>query len=240
MTKKAGKAKKASSSFAKATEDKKVSRVKSSSVFKGEPQTMEELMKSVGQEIHAWRRGDTVTGKITAIHGRQVYVEVGTKAEGIIANREQETARDFIKSLKVGDEITCQVLSPEIEGGYLLLSLKKAATGSVWKQLTEAKEKGEEIEVQVQQVIRGGLLVSFLGISGFIPGSQLGQALQENLAELSSAGQKLKVKVVEIDEAQEKLIFSEKAVSEKEKIAQVAKALEKIRKLQSVDKLRDY
>jgi len=198
---------------------KKVSKAlkdQSPKISKGEPQTMEELLAQTGYQIRGLKRDQQVTGTITNITSKAAFVDVGAKAEGIIVGKEFETAREYIKSLKVGDKVEARVAMPEGEGGHPLLSLKSEALTSAWKKLNQAKGQSEEIEVQVKDLIRGGVLVNAFGISGFIPSSQLGTAWQERQDQL--IGRNIKVKVIEVDETQNRLILSEKAVSEKEKI----------------------
>ncbi|MDO8551647.1 MAG: S1 RNA-binding domain-containing protein [bacterium] len=187
---------------------------------------MEELLSSTGYQFKGLKRGQTVVGKITQILSKAVLVDIGAKTEGIVGEREFEAARDFIKTLKVGDEISCQVYNPESDSGQILLSLKRTAFSSGWQQLLRAREIGDEVEVMVTQITRNGLIVEIYGLNGFIPNSQVGEIYQNRLGELID--RKIKVKVVEVDEAEGRLIFSEKAVSEKEKMEAVREALKKV------------
>lgn len=194
---------------------------------KTEPQTMEELLSSTNYQFHGLKRGDTVEGVITEITKRSVLVNIGSKTEGIVGEREFEAARGYIKNLKVGDKLSLQVINPESESGQILLSLKRAAFASGWKHFQELKKNGEEVEVLVTQVGRSGLVVECYDLVGFIPNSQIGSGYQKRVNEL--VDKKIKVKVVEVDEANQRLIFSEKAVSEKEKIAEIQAAIQKIK-----------
>ena len=214
------------SSSAKASEDKQLSLAKSAHGTSN-PQTMEELLASTNYQFKGLKRGQTVTGVIKSIAPKTVLIDVGGKTEGIIAEREFESARDFIKNLKVGDELSLQVLNPESESGQALLSLRKTAFSTAWKQLAEIRENGDEIEVLVSSVGRNGLMIQAYGLNGFIPNSQIGSQYMGKLNEL--VGKKIKVKPVEVDEMSEKLLFSERAVSEKEKIAEIEAALESVK-----------
>jgi len=194
---------------------------------KSKPQTMEELLNATGYQFKGLKRGETVTGVITGISGKAVLVDIGAKTEGLVGEREFDAARDFIKTLKVGDRLSFQVVNPESESSQIYLSLRKSAMSSGWGKLLEAKEKGEELEVLVSQAGKSGLVVESFGLTGFIPNSQIGSQNLKRLNELVE--KRIKVKLVEVDEANERLIFSEKAVSEKEKIAEIAKAIEKVK-----------
>lgn len=191
------------------------------------PQTMEELLATTDYQVKGLHRGETIVGKVAAIAGRTVFIDIGAKTEGVILDREYEAARDFIKNLKIGEEIVCQVYNPESDSGQILLSLKRTALSSAWQKLTQVKERNEEIEVLVSEVGRSGLMVSVFGLSGFLPNSQLGASLAGKTGEL--VRQRIKVKIIEADQENEKLIFSEKAVSEKEKMAQASQAMAKVK-----------
>lgn len=198
-----------------------------SSPASDEPRTMEELLKTTDYQFQGLKRGMTVVGKISQISAKALFVDIGAKTEGVIAEREFDLARDYIKGLKMGEEISCEVFNPESESGQILLSLRKTAFLSGWRQLAKAKEKKEEIEVLVTDVGRNGLTVEIYGLDGFVPNSQIGNQLLGKMADL--AGKRIKVKVVEIEEKERRLIFSEKAVSEKDKIEAVKKAIKKVK-----------
>lgn len=193
----------------------------------GEPQTMEELLTQTGYQIHGIKRGAQVSGKITMITSKAIFVDIGAKAEGIIADKEFEAVKDFFRDLKIHDKIVARVISPENDAGQTLLSLRTEVSFSAWKKLAEAKAKDEEISVQIEQMTRGGYLANLYGIPGFIPTTQLGTILQDKQQEL--VGKTIKIKILEIDEAQNRLILSEKAVSEKEKIEKVKEIIRKVK-----------
>ena len=184
---------------------------------------MEELLAATGYELKGFKRGDVVTGKVTEIGGRAVFVDVGGKAEGIVAEREYEAAKDYVKALKVGDEITGIVTSPENDSGQLILSLKRAAADSRWKVFEEAYASGATIGVCGKEVNRGGLLVEAEGVFGFIPSSQLSREAADNVGEM--VGKDIQVKVIEVDREQNRLVLSEKAVSEAGEIEARKRAL---------------
>lgn len=194
---------------------------------KSEPQTMTELLAQTDYQVKGLKRGQQIEGIVKNISSKIVFVEIGAKAEGLVVNREFEAARDYIKNLKIGDKVLISVVSPEDNMGQILLSLKKAAYTLAWKKFLEAKEGQEEVEVQVKEIISAGLLVEASGLSGFIPQSQIGKSNLGKIKELP--GKKLKVKVLEVDQVSNRLVFSEKAVCEKEKIAKVKKLLQKVK-----------
>lgn len=191
-----------------------------------EPQTMEELLSSSGYNLHVLKRGETVTGIVTAISPKSVSIDLGAKTEGVIADRWYQFSAEYIKTLKVGDEVSAQIISPESESGQIILSLRKSASSQAWKKLQEIAEADGELEVVVRDTTRAGLLVEAHDTAGFIPNSQISSDLLADLSNLIS--KKIKVKIREVDPENDKLILSEKAVSEKEIIAQAHDALNQI------------
>ncbi len=192
-----------------------------------EPQTMEELLSHLGYQFKVLKKGDQLEGIVKDISSKAVFIDVGAKTEGIVANREFEAARDFISNLKIGDKVLVSVVSPEDRSGQLILSLRKAAVFSAWEKFLKVKEKNEEVEVKVKEISPSGILVEADGLVGFIPFSQIGIGLQKKVNFLRGAS--LRVKVLEVDQAKNRLIFSEKEVSEKEEIEKVKKVIGKIK-----------
>lgn len=189
---------------------------------------MEELLTQAGYTLRGFKRGDTVEGKITGITSKAVFIDVRGKTDGVVAGRELEAIRGFLKNLKVGEKITATVVSPETEQGQMILSLRRLAAISSWGKVAAAKEKGEELAAEVTSKTQAGFLIQVEGLTGFIPASQMGAKLLSKGRDL--VGRKIKVKVVEVDKDQNRLVCSERLISEKEEILKTQKALKKIKK----------
>ena len=170
-----------------------------------EPQTMEELLNNTGYQLRGFKRGDTVTGKVISIKPSEILIDIGYKSLGIISEREIDLVAGLFPNLKVGDEILVQIVSPETDAGQIVLSIRRAGLDKKWQELLEKKEKGEAVEVSNLESARGGLLVDWQGVRGFLPASQLASALGTK-----SLGEKIKVIVLDIDKTTNRLVFSEK------------------------------
>jgi len=192
-----------------------------------EPQTMEELLAQSSLPIKIFKVGDVVEGIVTEKTPKAIYLDIGGKTEGMVIDREMKAAADFIKQLKVGDKVLAVVTQPENDRGQTLLSLKKAALQKLWQEFEEKLKTGEIIKVRGLQVNKGGLLVEAKGLSGFIPASQFSSALAGKVEEL--IGKTLEVKVIEVEPTKNRLVFSEKAVSEASLLKEQAEALKKIK-----------
>ena len=192
-------------------------------VSKTTPSTMDELLASVGYKLKGFRRGEVVVGIVKEVTAKTMYVDIGGKAVAVVAEREYELSRDYFKSLKTGDEVTGTVLVAENDAGQVVLSLRKAAAESRWKHFEEALAADSIMTVKVKESTKGGLLVDAEGVIGFVPTSQLSKEIEGDVANL--VDRNLQVKVIEVDREQNRLVMSEKAVSEAEEIASRKKAL---------------
>jgi ribosomal protein S1 len=187
---------------------------------------MEELLATVGNAPKILKKGDTVEGAVVSVTHREVLVDIGWKSFGIVAFWELEQVKDYAASLKPGDKVVAQVVNPENDMGYVVLSLRRANMERRWILLNQAKEKGNDLEVVGLETARGGLLVDWQGLRGFIPTTQLEGNLATNL--ISLIGKKIKVRVLEVDKTINRLVLSQKAAAmgvtplvQKEKLAKI-------------------
>lgn len=160
--------------------------------------------------------GDVVTGEVLDIDDdRQVIVGIqGAGVEGVVPLRELSTQHidNINDEVKIGDELELVVISrigDDKEGGSYLLSRKRLLARKVWKEIEEKAANGEELEVPVTQVVKGGLVVD-AGVRGFIPASMIENRYVDDLN--AYKGQTLKVKIIEINPEDNRLILSHKAV----------------------------
>lgn len=195
---------------------------------RGTPTTMEELLRKTGYQVKTLSRGQKIEGTVVEVTPKSLILDVGAKAEGIVAEREFAAARDFIRKLSPGDKVEAQVVVPEAESGQSLLSVQGAAQRYAWERLEEAKNKDQEVEAKVEEVVKGGLSVFVEGIPGFIPGSHLGGDLAQNPQK--AVGRGIKTKIIELDREKDRLVLSEKAVSEAGVMKAQEKALKKVKK----------
>ncbi len=191
------------------------------------PKTMAELMERYGQSVKTSQKGETVSGKITDKTRKSILVDIGGKTEGIVVEKEFDAARDYIDQLNIGDTVEAYVISSENDRGQILLSLKKAAIDTKWDEFTKAMDEDQVIKVKGLEVNKGGLIVVIDGIRGFIPSSQFSKEYIGNIAKLKN--KVIDAKVIEVDKEKNRLIFSEKHVSEAGEIAQRAQALSSVK-----------
>lgn len=183
---------------------------------RGEPQTMEELMKTYGDGFKSFILKQRVVGKITYIDNKKVLLDIGGKSEGLVYDKAYKLAEEFIKTLKVGDEVEGVVLVPETRDGYTILSLKQAAQKLAWGRIEKAYQDKIPVTVTGKMVNQAGVLVEVDGITGFIPTSQLGRDVAKNPQGL--VDHKFSTIIIDFDRDMNKVVLSEKEVSEAEEL----------------------
>lgn len=146
------------------------------------------------------------------VNRKVVLVDIGAKTEGMVTDKEYEIAKDFIETIKIGDEIDVYVATDENERGQIMLSLRRAMMGKLWDMLEDYLKNETEVQVKSVELNRGGMIVKWQGLRGFIPSSQFGSSYAGNLQSL--VGKAIAVKPIEVDREKNRLIFSEKHVSE--------------------------
>lgn len=161
------------------------------------------------------KKGDIVTGTVVKVENNQAFVDIGYKYDGIIPLREISSVplENIADAVQLGQEVTCKVLSINDEKEILTLSKRQAEGEKAWEKMQEYFEKGETFEAKVADVVKGGLVVD-VGVRGFIPASMVERHFVEDFSDYK--GRTLKLKVREIDRANNKLILSHKDVLEEE------------------------
>src|SRR3989344_1481976 len=175
-------------------------------------QTMDELLAATGYNLKGVKKGDLVEGTITRVSPKEITVDIGGKTEGVVIDRELENYKDTLMALKIGDHVAAQVIVAENDRGQSVLSLRRSIFEKSWKDLVAKQKSGVPVEVIVKDPVRGGLLVDYGGLRGYIPQSQLDGAFSKQLDKTS--GRRIQVKVVEVEKETNRLVFSQRAMSE--------------------------
>lgn len=170
---------------------------------------------------------DVIEGKVIGIEKSAVYIDIPPFGTGIIYGREYINARDIIKKINVGDGVAGKVVSISNKDGYIEISLKEARQALIWSEAEDAIRDKKIYELTVQEANKGGLILAWQGISGFLPASQLKtehyprvadgdkDRILEELKKL--VGQKISVAIIGASPKEGKLIFSEKNPEQKNK-----------------------
>lgn len=160
--------------------------------------------------------GDTLTGKVAKIEEKQALLDVdGFKYTAIlpiseVSNIHIEKISDV---LNIGDEIKVAVKKFNPDKDELVVSKRTVDAGFAWDELARKKDSGEVFEAKVAEVVKGGLVVD-VGLRGFVPASQVELNYVEDFSDYK--GKTLKLKVIELDRDNNRVILSQKAVLEEE------------------------
>jgi small subunit ribosomal protein S1 len=187
------------------------------------------------EELNFPVAGEVRTGNIVSHNNNEILVDIGAKSEGVIDSKEVSTFDDeTMAKLEVGNEIYVYVVNPEDSKGNIVLSYSKAAEVEDWERAAKSLENQDVIKCKVLGFNRGGALVGFGLLRGFVPNSQLSRDRQisrndqteKQRALQNLVGETLKVKVIEVDRERNRLILSENAAGKEIREARKAELLE--------------
>lgn len=168
-----------------------------------------------------------VEGPVIVIEKSSVFVDLSPYGTGIIYGREFANAKDIIKKINLGDTIKAKVVEAENENGYVELSLKEAKQALIWSEAEKAIKGKTVLNLEIKDANKGGLILEWQGIQGFLPASQLkpehyprveDSDKDKILKELKKlVGEKINVMIISTLPKEGKLIFSEKENNPEEK-----------------------
>lgn len=169
--------------------------------------------------------GDVVEGDVIGVEKSAVYINLNPYGTGIIFGKEFINARDIIKKVNIGDKVAAKVVDAGNKDGYIELSLKEARQALIWDEAEVAIKNKTVLELPVEEANKGGLIITWQGIKGFLPASQLKtehyprvndgdkDKILDELKKL--VGQKISVLIITALPKEGKLIFSEKNIEKK-------------------------
>jgi small subunit ribosomal protein S1 len=191
------------------------------------------MAKYIAEIVARPEPGAIVEAPVIKVDKRAVFVDMPPYGVGVIYGREYMNARDLIKHMNVGDVITAKVVESENAEGHVELSLKEARQSLIWADAEELVRKKTVLDLPVKDANKGGLILEWQGIMGFLPASQLSgdhyprvedgdkDKILDELKKLT--GEKLSVVMITAVPKEGKLIFSEKEHNQKEKEEIVSK-----------------
>lgn len=171
--------------------------------------TMEDLLKS-----HLFvppKKGTEMDATIISLSKKHVLFDVGWKSYAVLGELETKELATYLPYLTAGDSIPVKIVVEETKEGYPVVSMRKFFEKGKWDILEKKQKKEEEIEVICGDYGKGGIFIDFMGIRGVIPRIQLTGEYSDHPEKLY--GQKVKVKVLEVDKDKNRLVVSQKAVA---------------------------
>jgi len=188
-------------------EKTKKTKTKTSKTNAGNVNPMELLLQKAS--LSQFRKGDFVQGKIVSLSRSNVLFDIGAKAYAVLGNKELKEIATYFPYLKNGDTVKVRVIAEESKEGFPVVSMQKFFEKGKWEILQQKKTKEEEIDVICGEYAKGGVFIDFMGIRGVIPKIQLTDDYLNRPEKL--VGQRIKVKILEVDETKNRLVVSQKA-----------------------------
>ena len=189
------------------------------------PQTsvLTHLIKEPGAIVVS-KKGELLNAVFINRDKRAYYFDLGRYGTGILYGLELLNARDNVKELKRGETISAKVVEPENEEGYVELSLAETTKHKAWQEIKELQDKGEILALKINGANSGGLMTEIKELPAFLPVSQLAAGHYPRvpsgdrgkiLEELKKfVGQEIKVKIIDFNPRNNKLIVSEREIFE--------------------------
>ena len=186
-----------------------------------EEQQVSSLMGDLWEEEYDYkhpRRGDIRQAIVLSIEPDQMVVDLRAKRDGIVPESDLKRLDEKeLNAIHIGDEIPVYVLKSADSDGNIIVSVNMALLHQDWLRAEEFLRSGEIYEGEISNRNKGGLIVPFGRIRGFVPASQLVDmprrlSHDQKMAKLSEfIGKTLPLKVIEVNRRRRRLIFSERA-----------------------------
>lgn len=183
-----------------------------------------EKLLAEGDYLNLPQIGDVIEGTVIGSGRREIRLDIGGIATGVVRGRELFAESSEYAGLKPGEKIEATVMDLENENGELELSFRFAGQAKAWEEIRRLFTTGEAVDTKIIEANKGGLIVRIQHITGFLPVSQLspdhyprvsGGDKTKILEKLKSyIGMTMTVRVLDANENDEKLIVSEKAIWE--------------------------
>lgn len=184
----------------------------------------DEFLRLVNESLNIPNEGEIRKGKIIKITPSEVYVDIGSKSEGIASRWEFKEP-----DIKEGDEVFVYIEALDGPDGRTIVSKHKADFLMSWDKIKEAYQNNTTIKGKVHKQVKGGLMVDIFGVSAFLPGSQIDVKRVKSIS--SYVGKEIEVKVIKINRARKNIVVSRKEVLEEDR----AKVREKLFELKQGD-----
>ncbi len=191
------------------------------------------LLEASFEEIEEVHRGDILTGTILAIDHQGIIIDVGLKRDGVVPRSDLESLDDP-DAFKVGQKITVMVLKVEDYDGNLVVSIHQALASKDWDAATSQMEQGELYQGKVVAANKGGLIVPYGELRGFVPASHVsdlprGLGDDERADYLSRfVGKRVALKIIEVNSERRRLVLSQREAERETRDSAKERLLERL------------
>jgi ribosomal protein S1 len=181
-----------------------------------ENKTMAELLEMYDNDFKIPRKGELVKGKVVSVSEKEIVVNIGYKSDGIIPKSEVSNNTDInlLEFVQEEQELEVYILKKDDGDGNVLLSLKRISQLKDWTDLEKLAEENTIITVDIKEAVKGGVIAYFNEIRGFIPASQIALHYVNDLSVY--VGQKLEVRILEVNKSKRRAVFTRKQLLSEE------------------------
>lgn len=176
-------------------------------------ETMQDFEAELEASFRKINEGDILTGTVISVDEDAITLDLKYYAPGIIKADEVSNDPSFVidEHIHPGDVLEATVIRRDDGEGNILLSMKEANEVLAWDKLKELLENETIVTVKVSEAVKAGVVAYLYGIRGFIPASQITTAYVEDTE--SYVGKELEVRVITVDEEDDRLVLSGKSVA---------------------------
>lgn len=163
----------------------------------------QELEEAYFASIKQLRDGAVVKGKVVEIGKREVMIDIGYKAEGIVLK--DEFFPDEVPA--IDSDVDLFIENVEDDDGKLIVSYQRAKKMMGWKTLVDGYKEKDMVDGVVSRKVKGGFMVNVFGCEGFLPGSL---STFINTPDDKVLGHKFHFQIVKLSKAKQNFILSRK------------------------------
>ena len=171
----------------------------------------EQMLSMYEGTMAAIAEGEIVKGKVLRKTENAVILDLGFKSEGSVPLDEFTSPNE----VQIGDEVEVFLEHLEDHEGAVVLSKKKADFMRVWEKIRVAYESDQPVQGTLVKKIKGGVVVSLMGVDAFLPGSQIALRRVPNIDEL--LGQSYEFKIIKLNKRRRNIVVSRRVILEHER-----------------------
>lgn len=170
-------------------------------------------------------RGDIISGTVLSIDNQGLIVDVGWKQDGLVTRGDIERMGMSVADFEIDAAIDVAVVKLNDNDGNLILSAAQARQNEDWKRAETMLENEEIWNGEITDINRGGVIVSFGHLRGFVPASHVvdlprGLNEEDRLTHLRNlVGNQIGVKVIEVNRKRRRLVFSQMEAEQESRAA---------------------
>ena len=164
------------------------------------------------------QRGDIIHGEILRIDRDVVFIDIGSKRDAMVPYQEVAQLDDeFLENLSTGDTVPVYVTRTPVGSEQLLVSLERGLQELDWERAAKLHEDDTTVELKIVNYNKGGFVVEFGRIQGFVPNSHIPTIQnvynhdQRTSYKSKQVDNTIKLKIIELDPQRERFVLSAKS-----------------------------